>query len=353
MNPPLSGNPSPVATPTHGRSPATNVSPSQDTPSAGSTAATVLPPSRRLAFSEVPVIDVSPLIGHPSDADATIDNIRRACTDVGFFYITGHAVPREVIKAAMADADAFFHLPAQEKMVISMSDSPQFRGYMPLRYKGRATEGKNIQEGFVMMHDRPLGGHRLNGPNRWPREPAAFRGSVGALFREFERVSTLLIDSFARALDIEPACFSKMFSTQANVLKINHYPPQDAPLDAEIIGVRGHTDWDAFTILWQDDVGGLEVLNKNDEWVVVPPVQDALVINIGDLMQIWSGGRFTSTPHRVINRYGQDRYSIPMFVQPDYDVEIRPLTSDAATDFEPFPAGDAQLARHYAIWPQR
>ena len=135
------------------------------------------------------------------------------------------------------------------------------------------------------------------------------------------------------------------------MLKLNHYPPQDAPPDADIIGVRSHTDYGAFTILWQDDLGGLEILNKSGEWVVVPPMPDSFVINIGDMMQVWSNGRFSSTSHRVINRSGRDRYSIPMFVQPDYDTVIEPLIGAKDAEAPRYTSGERQLADHKRIWP--
>ncbi|MGE4239211.1 isopenicillin N synthase family dioxygenase [Ramlibacter sp.] len=315
----------------------------------------MLPLSRRLAFSEVPVIDIAPLAdsSRGGDAQATVRAIERACADVGFFYVQGHGVPPALMQEVQDVAKKFFDGDVERKMAIAMENSPQFRGYMPIRYKGRATEGKNIQEGFVMGSERPRGGHRLNGPNQWPEGMAEFRVAMEKLYAEFERVSRLLLTGFSQALGLEANALAPMFASRANLLKINHYPPQEPPKDAELIGVRGHTDWDAFTILWQDNVGGLEVLNRNDEWVVVPPVENSLVINIGDLLQIWSNGQFSSTSHRVINRYGLDRYSIPMFVHPDYDVTVRPLVGTVDASFEPFLAGDAQLNRHHDIWPQR
>lgn len=110
-----------------------------------------------------------------------------------------------------------------------------------------------------------------------------------------------------------------------------------------------HTDSGAFTILWQDANGGLEVRTKTGEWVGAPPIEDSFVVNIGDILQYWSNGRYSSTPHRVINRYGTDRYSIPYFVNPGADVVISAL--DGSENFTAFNYGDYQMAKWRNFFP--
>lgn len=133
-------------------------------------------------------------------------------------------------------------------------------------------------------------------------------------------------------------------------MKLNHYPPQPPPERESEIGVVGHSDSGGFTILWQDANGGLEVQSKNGDWVGAPPIPETFVINLGNVMQIWTNGRFSSTPHRVINRSGNDRYSIPLFVNPNYDVPIAPL--DGAPSGEPAPRfADYQVDVWRRIFP--
>ncbi len=311
-----------------------------------------MPPSRRLDFSEVPVVDVGPLLsGDEARFPAVVEAIGRACGDVGFMYVKNHGVPAAATAAVAAASARFFSLPPEEKMAVRIENSGQFRGFMPLRYKGQGIEGKNLQEGFVIGHERPLGGHELNGPNQWPAPVPELRLAMTALFDAWEGLSRALLPGFAVALGLPRDHFAKEFTDPTLVMKLNHYPPQDAPPDAEIIGVRSHTDYGAFTILWQDDNGGLEIRNKSGEWVVVPPIPDTYVINIGDMMQVWSNGRFSSTAHRVINRSGNERYSIPMFVQPNYETMIEPLVDKENGSFTGYVSGDAQLADHRRIWP--
>jgi isopenicillin N synthase-like dioxygenase len=138
-----------------------------------------------------------------------------------------------------------------------------------------------------------------------------------------------------------------------SVLKLNHYPPQQILDEAEMIGVGGHCDGGSFTILWQDTLGGLEVRNKSGDWVGVPPIEGTFVINIANLLQRWTNGRFSSTEHRVINRYGKDRYSIAFFVYPSNSTIIMPVVDRSRSEFEPIVCGDDMLTYFRRVYPQR
>ena len=138
-----------------------------------------------------------------------------------------------------------------------------------------------------------------------------------------------------------------------SVLKLNHYPPQEIMDETEIIGVGGHCDGGSFTILWQDSLGGLEVRNKSGDWVGVPPMEGTFVINIANLLQRWTNGRFSSTEHRVINRYGKDRYSIAFFVYPAYPTVIRPVVDQSRGQLDPVVCGEDMLTYFRRVYPQR
>lgn len=314
-----------------------------------------MPPSRRLGFSEVPVVDIGPLVaGGPERARSTVDALARACGEVGFVQVTNHGVPKAALGKLVDEAARFFALPIEEKMKVAIENSPRFRGYLPLKYKGEVDEGTNLQEAFIVFHERPAdGGSPMNGPNQWPAGMPVFKAAMLAYFAAVEKLARALLPGFAAALGFRRDFFDTMFEDPMTMLKLNHYPAQEAPKHDKEIGVVGHADSGGFTILWQDQVGGLEVLNKVGEWVVVPPIEGAYVINIGDMMQIWTGGRFSSTPHRVVNRYGKDRYSIPFFVNPNYRTVVRPLIGEPSPDFKPFVSGEYQTAVYRRIYPQR
>ena len=134
------------------------------------------------------------------------------------------------------------------------------------------------------------------------------------------------------ALGQEPDFLPNLLTPVQSLLKVNHYPPQADPTTVSNIGVVPHSDEGAFTVLWQDDNGGLEIQSKSGEWVEAPPVPGTFVLNLGNATQIWSNGEFSSTPHRVINRSGADRYSIPFFNYARWDAPMKPLINGAIDD---------------------
>ena len=313
-----------------------------------------IPVSRRLDFSEIPVIDVAPLSdGTAAQAERTVAALGKACADIGFLYVRNHGVPRDLVARMAAQAELFFAQPMDHKMRIVLDQ--RMRGYLPLNYRsyeGEARAGTSHQEGFWIGHERKLSADDpLQGPNQWPDGLPDLKPTMLAYFAAVEELSRVLQRGFALALGLVPDFFRALFSAPNSRLKLNHYPPQDAPEAENDIGVVPHADSGGFTILWQDDNGGLEVQSKSGEWVGAPPIDDTFVINLGNVMQIWTNGRFSSTPHRVINRFGRDRYSVPLFVNPDSDASIAPLIGPATPDVTPFRYGDYQRDEWRRIFP--
>lgn len=296
-----------------------------------------LPRSRRLDFSEIPVVDISALGGGDAADDAAVDAIGRACRDVGFFYVAEHGIADGVITDLHTQAQHYFARPDAEKSNHMLN--ARMRGYLPLdydSYPGEATQAKSRQEGFWMGYERPeRRDNPFDGPNRWPNGAAALQAAMSEYFAACDSLADRLWRAFARALGQGAETFSTIAHPAQSLLKLNHYPPQDNPVSLSHIGVVPHADSGAFTILWQDGNGGLEVESKSGEWVGAPPIDGTFVINLGNLMQIWTDGVFSSTPHRVINRGNVDRYSIPFFIYPAWNAPVTPLFTGAAqTDAE-------------------
>ncbi len=289
-----------------------------------------IPVSRRLDFTEIPVIDLSELVAG-SDDPATIDQLRTACRDVGFLYVENHGVPLHLIDDLLAASREFFERPMDEKQTVLVNE--QMRGYLPLRYRsyeGEDNAAQSNQEGYWMGPDRPLNPeNRLDGPNVWPTDGEALRNAMEAYHAAANALSAVLARAFSLALGQEPDFLPKLLNPVTQLLKVNHYPPQENPTSVSDIGVVPHSDEGSFTILWQDENGGLEIESKSGEWVEAPPIRGTFVVNLGNMLQIWSNGEFSSTPHRVINRSGVDRYSIPLFSYARFDAPITPLLNGA------------------------
>ncbi len=315
----------------------------------------IMPAARILDFSEIPVIDIGPLVRGERQREAqVVEAIARACQEVGFMYVRNHGVPAAVLSRLVEQAKAFFALPAAEKNTVAVENSPQFRGYLPLEYTGDEGEkGKNLQEGFMIMHERPRDVFAMHGPNQWPHALPPLKSAMWAYFDAMEKLAHPVMHGLALALGLSPDFFDSVHRNPMSVLKLNHYPPQQIMDETEIIGVGGHCDGGSFTILWQDSLGGLEVRNKSGDWVGVPPIEGSFVINIANLLQRWTNGRFSSTEHRVINRYGKDRYSIAFFVYPAHSAVIQPVVDQSRGDFDPVVCGEDMLTYFRRVYPQR
>lgn len=309
-----------------------------------------IPESRQLDFDEIPVIDISRLRDEENDGQV-VDAIDRACRDVGFFYIVGHGLDMRLCSRLQEAAGKFFSLPEADRLNLGLD--PSMRGYLPLYYHSKITDsfsGTSHQEGFWIGADFGSDSrHPLEQANRWPEQPASLRPSMTDYLDAIEEVAAVLGQGFAVGLGQAADFYSTRFARPTSRLKLNHYPPQENPQRIDNIGVVPHTDSGAFTILWQDANGGLEVRSKNGEWVGAPPLEDSFVVNIGDILQYWSNGRYSSTQHRVINRHGVDRYSIPYFANPGADVTITAL--DGSESFTPFNYGDYQMDKWRNFFP--
>lgn len=311
-----------------------------------------IPISRRLDFSEIPCIDLASVSSGKMDK-SMVDAIGQACSEIGFFYIVNHGVPAALVDALQQQSAHFFAQSFQDKMHVKLDQ--RMRGYLPLcyrSYEGEAKAATNHQEGFWVGHalaidpDDPIAG-----PNQWPTAPPGLKQAMCAYFSALESLSELLLEGFALALDLNEGFFAPLFNRPNTRLKLNHYPPQHNPRHEHDIGVLPHADSGGFTILWQDALGGLEIQSKNGEWVGAPPIDNTFVINLGEIMQVWSNGQFSATPHRVINRGGGDRYSIPLFVNPNSAVMVEPLVGQRNPDFVPFQYGEYQRNRWRCAFP--
>ena len=125
-----------------------------------------------------------------------------------------------------------------------------------------------------------------------------------------------LYRGFALSLDLDEHTFTPMLTKPIAELRLLHYPPQSG-IDDNVLGIGAHSDYDVFTVLATDDVPALEILNPGGEWIAAPPIADAFIVNVGDLLQRWTNDLYRSTVHRAINRSGRRRYSLVFFSNVD------------------------------------
>src|SRR5258708_1534450 len=217
--------------------------------------------------NELPVIDFAPLGGRNAEAiDRIAREVHDACRDIGFLTIVNHPVPPAKIKEIFRQSQRFFALPLADKMKAYMGHSNLFRGDLPMA------------------------------------ESAALVASV-----------------FARGLKLPADYFAQFYKKPLIQVRLLHYLPQETQAALEGGDSRAHQDAGGFTMLQQDDVGGLEIKTKSGEWLIVPPVENNFVLNIGDSMRMWTKNRFASTLHRVVNHSGPRPYSVALFPNPTYE----------------------------------
>ena len=311
----------------------------------------------------IPVVDLGLL--RRGDHGAVVEALGHAYTEIGFAYLEGHGVDDALTAAAFAQSRRFHDLPVEEKLALRVNE--WHRGYLPLAESTivastiqKATR-PNRSESLMLMHevvpgDPARAGDPLAGPNQWPALDG-FRETLTAYEAALRAVALLLVDLFEGVLAVRPGTLQQRFRAPTTFLRLLHYPPQEPDGPADEFGSNPHTDYGFLTLLAQDASGGLQVRAPDGEtWLDVPPRDGVLVLNVGDVGAHWSNDRLRSTPHRVVNRTGRDRYSIPYFFDPAADASIAPLpecVGDGPALFEELAYGDYLLGKLNANHPYR
>ena len=317
--------------------------------------------SIRMTDEEIPVIDLAPMWSDAASGRVRLGKkISRACEEIGFFYVKNHGIPDSVISDAQRVSKGFFEQGEGVKKLIEVSSSSSNRGYIPLYGEKNSSVAKgDLKETFDMSvevdEDDPLcqlkGG--LYGPNQWPESPRDFKAVMMVYFEEMTGLSRTLYDAFAQSLGLKPQFFSRYLSKPLDICRLLQYPPQEEVLDEEQIGTGAHSDFDCFTILWQDANGGLQALRRDGIWIDALPIPNTLLVNVGDMLQRWTNGKFVSTVHRVINRSGNERNSMVFFAAPDYETVIdcipSCLESGEVPKHQPVTSGEYIVSRYEEV----
>ncbi|MGB3411851.1 MAG: 2-oxoglutarate and iron-dependent oxygenase domain-containing protein [Microthrixaceae bacterium] len=294
-------------------------------------------PLHRTSDNSIPVIDVTSLLDG-SDIESVGALIDAACRRHGFFTISGHGIDPELRVALESSTREFFGLSRAEKSKIAMENGGRaWRGWFGLGEEltsGVADAKEGIYFGTELPPDDPrvLSGKLLHGPNLWPQRPAELRTAVDDWMEAMRDLAAAIMRGISVGLGLDADYFERHLTAEPTVLfRAFRYPPVTRK---ELIwGVGEHTDYGLLTILAQDDSGGLQVRTA-DGWIDVPPDPDVLVCNIGDMLDRMTGGRYRSTPHRVLSSPERDRVSFPYFYDPGWDatVEEIPIPGDAPPD---------------------
>jgi isopenicillin N synthase-like dioxygenase len=290
----------------------------------------------------IPVIDLNRSFTDEKVRRAVAKEIGKACETVGFFMVSGHGVPRSLIDEFDGVSRAFFDLPREEKMKLSMRVNGNRRGY---RFVGESNlvgldgdeKPHDLRETFVTgptaiagdpYYERPEARGYFE-PNVWPERPKGFREAQAAYHAALTGVATNLMQLCALALGLPEHFFQDKFDRQITNINLVNYPAQPTPPKPGQLRAGAHADFGTLTLLATDgSPGGLQV-QLDDAWHDVMPIREAFIVNLGDLMAQWTNDRWRSTIHRVVNppetASTSRRHSIVFFHQPNFDAVIECL----------------------------
>ena len=290
---------------------------------------------------ELPSIDIAALATDGDRKRTVSDELIDAFEEVGFAVLVGHGIEKKLLSEMRELLIRVFNVPdsIKEELLISRSN---YRGYIPLGFfspneKKIFEETKNdLYEGFKLHWECPKENPVkseciLYGSNKWVKQVENMKETVLSYWKDCDRLATTLLFHLAIALGVKPAILLDFFHEPLTNMTLLHYPVSSTK--SQKSGIHPHKDISAITILHPDPLGGLEIRTRKGECFEIFCPPDALLVNIGDLMEVWSGGRFISTPHRVLNRTEESRYSAPYFSVPRHSTLVKPLV-DCGNSFE-------------------
>jgi isopenicillin N synthase-like dioxygenase len=263
--------------------------------------------------TSVPVINIGQL-----DSRETLRALDSACRNWGFFQVVEHGIDTRVISVLQSAMTAFFQQSLEEKSRIARNQQNHW-GF----YDKELT--KNVRDWKQIFDYGPAAGDYLK--PQWPAKLAAFQPAVLDYYAACRQLCLRLLSAIASTLGAPSTELTRGFGdAQTSFVRLNYYPPCPQSEARQTLGISPHTDAGALTCLLQDDQAGLEVY-KDGHWRLVEPRRDALVINIGDIVQVWSNDRYRAALHRVITNSSKARYSAPFFLNPAYSTNYQPLRS--------------------------
>jgi len=287
-------------------------------------------------MTSIPIIDATEL--NTGGVAQLAEKLGHACREVGFFYLTGHGISPTDIANLFAMSQKFFALPTEEKAQLAISATSANRGYVGLRTE-TLDPGKNVDDKEAFNVGVEGSGPA---PNVWP-ELAGFRSTVLDYFDKVLALGVALHRPIAKDLGLDPHFFDDKLDRPMATLRLLHYPPASVRADGQY-GAGEHTDYGNLTLLLTDDAGGLEVRGLDGAWIAAPYIPGAFVCNIGDCLMRWTNDAYRSTPHRVVNPPGRDRYSVAFFLDANADAPVAAVPSCVSAEqparYPPILAGD-------------
>ena len=293
---------------------------------------------------QIPKIDISE-IEEKEFSRTLLQDFFNAYNKYGFGYIINHGIEKTLIEQLFQVSKQFHSQPLSEKMRVALDHN--HRGYIAINTstdvnsKLADVKKPNQSESFMMMREdkSELPDVYLSGPNQWPKLEnfkevlEKYTCNMTKLGRNLMRLA--LLSSGVKDLSV-----MQSLDTPTIWLRLLHYPPISKNSPSDLYGSAPHTDFGCLTILAQDEIGGLQVQTREGEWIDVPKLEGSFVVNVGDMLSRYTNGLLRSTPHRVINKSGKERFSCPFFFDPHTNAVVQPLKGTGKPKFSPINFGE-------------
>lgn len=285
----------------------------------------------------IPIVDFAGFRqGSEAQQQAIAQQVRQACQDVGFFYLQQSGMPPELIERLFEQSRAFFALPLQVKNQIPWPSPECNCGYI-----GMQTQHLDPSGAGDLMEAYNIGLLQPGAEEKWLPDQTELNQTLLEFYRVGGEVCGQIMQAFALAFGLPSNYFEPQHDRHYSTVRLLHYPPVSEAVEPGSIRAGAHSDYGTITLLFQDSVGGLEILH-NGAWIAAPYAPGTVVVNTGDLMERWTNNLFRSTKHRVVvpprPAAYRSRYSITFFYRPNIDANV--------TCLEP-----CQSPQHPALYP--
>ncbi|MBN8921476.1 MAG: flavonol synthase [Rhodanobacter sp. 68-29] len=286
-------------------------------------------------MKSVPTLDIR---RYDTDRDGFVAELGAAYREFGFCCISGHGIPRELVEGAYDAFQRFFALPAETKMQYHVPGSGGARGYTPFKVEtAKDSKHPDLKEFWHVGRELPANSRfaGVMAPNLWPAEVPEFRPYGYGLYEALDQLGSRVLRALALHIGLPERYFEDKTDQGNSILRPIHYPPIT---EANVPNVRAgaHEDINFITLLVGASAEGLEVLTREGQWLPITTEGDAIVVNIGDMLQRLTNHVYPSTTHRVVNPQNANarkpRYSVPYFLHPNPDVVLDPLPQCVTPD---------------------
>jgi isopenicillin N synthase-like dioxygenase len=303
-----------------------------------------------MAQHTIPIVDLTDYTnGSQSTKDSFIDAIGKAYEEFGFVSVKNHGIPDEVVDDYYRKVEAFFALATDQKLKYEIKELAGQRGYTSFgREHAKGSTAPDLKEfwqmGQIVEDNDPIKSQYPD--NVQVNEIDNFNELGVSLYKAFENTGTIMLRAIANYLQIDENYFDKYVHNGNSILRAIHYPPISSE-PASSIRAEQHEDINLITLLVGASAEGLQLLDKQNEWLPITAPEGCIIVNVGDMLQRLTNNKLSSTTHRVVNPkrelWHTHRYSIPFFMHPRSEMDLSCLESCVSAEqplaYEPITAG--------------